>query len=72
MRLANKVALVTGAGTGIGRATVMLLAQEGARVVAQDVNADTAQETVQLIEQAGVRRCPWAAMSLPGPMPRPW
>jgi NAD(P)-dependent dehydrogenase (short-subunit alcohol dehydrogenase family) len=53
MRLANKVALVTGAGTGIGRATVMLFAQEGARVVAQDVNADTAQETVQLIKQAG-------------------
>src|SRR4030095_13992352 len=53
MRLANKVALVTGAGAGIGRATVMLFAQEGARVVAQDVNADTAQETVQLIKQAG-------------------
>ena len=53
MRLPNKVALVTGAGTGIGRATVMLFAQEGARVVAQDVNADTAQETVQLIKQAG-------------------
>jgi NAD(P)-dependent dehydrogenase (short-subunit alcohol dehydrogenase family) len=53
MRLANKVALVTGAGTGIGRATVMLFAQEGARVVAQDVNVDTVQETVQLIKQAG-------------------
>ena len=53
MRLANKVALVTGAGTGIGRATVMLFAQEGARVVAQDVNADTAQETVQLISKRG-------------------
>ena len=63
MRLANKVALVTGAGTGIGRATVMLFAQEGARVVAQDVNADTAQETVQLIKQAGVA-CPWGAMLL--------
>jgi NAD(P)-dependent dehydrogenase (short-subunit alcohol dehydrogenase family) len=53
MRLANKVALVTGAGTGIGRATVTLLAQEGARVVVQDVNADTAEETAQLINHAG-------------------
>ena len=53
MRLANKVALVTGAGTGIGRATAMLLAQEDAKVVAQDVNPDTAQETVQRLEQAG-------------------
>jgi NAD(P)-dependent dehydrogenase (short-subunit alcohol dehydrogenase family) len=53
MRLANRVALVTGAGTGIGRATVMLLAQEGAKIVVQDVNADTAQETVRLIEHAG-------------------
>ena len=49
----NKVALVTGAGTGIGRATVMLFAQEGARVVAQDVNADTAQETAGLINKRG-------------------
>jgi NAD(P)-dependent dehydrogenase (short-subunit alcohol dehydrogenase family) len=53
MRLAKKVALVTGAGTGIGRATVLLLAQEGAKVVAQDVNPDTAQETAQLITHAG-------------------
>jgi len=53
MRLANRVALVTGAGVGIGRATAMLLAQEGARVVVQDVNADTAEETAQLINHAG-------------------
>jgi NAD(P)-dependent dehydrogenase (short-subunit alcohol dehydrogenase family) len=53
MRLTNRVALVTGSGVGIGRATVMLLAQEGARVVVQDVNADTAQETAQLINRAG-------------------
>jgi NAD(P)-dependent dehydrogenase (short-subunit alcohol dehydrogenase family) len=53
MRLVNKVALITGAGNGIGRATAQLFAQEGAKVIAQDVNADMAQETVQLIRKAG-------------------
>jgi NAD(P)-dependent dehydrogenase (short-subunit alcohol dehydrogenase family) len=53
MRLANKVALITGAGSGIGRATALLFAPEGAKVVAQDVNADAAQETVQLITKTG-------------------
>jgi NAD(P)-dependent dehydrogenase (short-subunit alcohol dehydrogenase family) len=53
MRLVNKVALITGAGNGIGRATAQLFAQEGAKVVVQDVNADMAQETVQLIGKAG-------------------
>jgi NAD(P)-dependent dehydrogenase (short-subunit alcohol dehydrogenase family) len=53
MRLANKVALITGAGTGIGRATALLFAQEGAQVVAQDLNADVALETAQLIKAAG-------------------
>jgi NAD(P)-dependent dehydrogenase (short-subunit alcohol dehydrogenase family) len=52
MRLANKVALITGAGAGIGRATVLLFAQEGAQVVAQDVNLGAAQETVHNIVQA--------------------
>jgi meso-butanediol dehydrogenase / (S,S)-butanediol dehydrogenase / diacetyl reductase len=53
MRLARKVALITGAGAGIGRATALLFAEEGAKVVVQDVKAATAEETVQLIMKAG-------------------
>jgi NAD(P)-dependent dehydrogenase (short-subunit alcohol dehydrogenase family) len=50
--LANKVALVTGAGSGIGRATALLLAREGATVVVSDVSEDGGQETVRLITAA--------------------
>lgn len=53
MRLAGKVALITGAGAGIGRATAELFAKEGASVVVVDLNEQTAQETVALIMQAG-------------------
>jgi len=53
MRLADKVALITGAGTGIGRSTALLFAQEGAKVVAQDLHRDAAEETVQLLKNAG-------------------
>ena len=50
---AGKVALVTGAGSGIGRATARLFAAEGARVVAVDVRRDSVDETVELISRAG-------------------
>lgn len=45
-RFAGKVALVTGAGSGIGRATAIRLAAEGAKVLATDVNAEGLKETV--------------------------
>lgn len=53
MLLANKVALITGAGSGIGRATARLFAREGARVVVVDVNAEGGQATVEAIQAAG-------------------
>lgn len=53
MRLENKVALITGAGSGIGRETALLFAREGAQVVAVDINADTAAETVAMIHEQG-------------------
>lgn len=51
--LAGKVALVTGAGSGIGQATALVLAGEGAQVVAADINLDSAAETVRQIEGGG-------------------
>jgi NAD(P)-dependent dehydrogenase (short-subunit alcohol dehydrogenase family) len=53
-RHAGKVAIVTGAGSGIGRATVLRLAQEGARVTGCDVNAQTLDETRSILEKAGL------------------
>jgi len=55
MRLKDKVALITGAGAGIGRETAVLFAREGAAVVAVDVNEQAAQETVELLRGAGGR-----------------
>ncbi|MCP1384978.1 glucose 1-dehydrogenase [Runella salmonicolor] len=53
MRLLNKVALVTGGSSGIGRETALLFAQEGAAVVVADVNDTAGQETAQLILNQG-------------------
>jgi len=53
MRLANKVALVTGAASGIGRAIAVRLAQEGAQVTVVDLNAAGGEETVAQIRATG-------------------
>jgi NAD(P)-dependent dehydrogenase (short-subunit alcohol dehydrogenase family) len=54
-RFADKVAFVTGATTGIGRATALAFAREGAGVVVADIAAEGNQETARLIEHAGGR-----------------
>jgi NAD(P)-dependent dehydrogenase (short-subunit alcohol dehydrogenase family) len=53
MRLKGKVAIVTGAGSGIGKASAELFAQEGASVVVVDWNKQTGAETVEEIGRAG-------------------
>ena len=53
MRLQNKVALITGAGNGIGRETAILFAQEGAAICVVDVNDAAGQQTVDTITSAG-------------------
>lgn len=53
MRLENKVALITGASSGIGRETSVLFASEGAKVVAVDINDAGGEETIKIIRDAG-------------------
>lgn len=52
-RLDGKVALITGAGMGMGRAASVLFAEEGARIVVCDIDAAAAEETVALVGRAG-------------------
>lgn len=53
MRLQNRIALITGAGRGIGRAIAEHYGREGARVAVADLTLESAQEAVEAIEKAG-------------------
>lgn len=53
MKLEGKAALITGAGSGIGRATAILFAREGAKVAVNDINLEKAEQTVDIIRQTG-------------------
>jgi 2-keto-3-deoxy-L-fuconate dehydrogenase len=53
MKLEQRVAVITGAGSGIGQAMARLFAGEGARIFAADVNESAAQETARMVAEAG-------------------
>src|SRR5260370_38381212 len=52
MRMKNKVAIITGAGSGIGQATALLFSEEGARVVVADIDSVGGEKTVAAIREA--------------------
>ncbi len=54
-QMKDKVAIVTGGGSGMGRATSLLFAEEGAAVAVADINEDGGHQTVAMIEQSGGR-----------------
>ncbi|PEU31268.1 SDR family oxidoreductase [Bacillus wiedmannii] len=53
MKLAGKVAIVTGGGIGIGRNTALLLAKQGAKVIVTDIDQESGQATVEEITDLG-------------------
>ena len=52
-RLEGKVAIITGAGSGIGKATAILFAEHGAKIVVSDIRKDLLDETVEILETSG-------------------
>ena len=58
MKLQGQVAVITGAGSGIGRASALAFAEEGARVLVADLNAASAAETVEQVRAAGAEAEP--------------
>ena len=58
-RVEGKTAIVTGGGVGIGRATALLLAKEGASVAVTDINAETAKQVADAIASAGGKARAW-------------
>jgi NAD(P)-dependent dehydrogenase (short-subunit alcohol dehydrogenase family) len=59
MLLEDKNAIITGAGSGVGRASALRFAAEGARVVCADLDVDKAKETARLVEDAGGTAVPF-------------
>lgn len=58
-RLKDKIAIVTGAGRGIGRGVALRLAREGAHVVIAEYDPDTAQQTAHEVQALGVSAMPY-------------
>ena len=57
MRLANKIALITGAGSGMGKTASVVFAKAGAKVAVIDVNGDAAVETARQLKAGGSVTC---------------
>jgi NAD(P)-dependent dehydrogenase (short-subunit alcohol dehydrogenase family) len=57
--LEDRNAIITGAGSGVGRASALRFAEEGANVVCADIDVDNAKETVRLVEAAGGTAVPF-------------